>query len=376
MSYRVTFLTVLPAPYMQEHFAALAASSDFDVRVLYYTQHASDREWKKRTLAPYETVLPGTTFSWLGRSAHLNPGIVSHLRHDSADLVVISDYSAPTAQLAMRHLNQVGRPWVFWGEMPGIHERNAVGRWLRNRLQRPIVTGAAAVAAIGSRAAKVYGTLVGEHIPVANIPYACDLDRFRAAKANRTVKACDDPIIFLFSGQLIYRKGADVLIRAFSEMADRAPMMRLVLLGGGPERRTLEALVPPRLAERVDFRGFVQPDGLPAAFAEADVFVLPSRHDGWGIVINEALGAGLPIVASDRVGAAYDLVQMEVNGFIVPTEDVGALAAVLETLGSSKLLRSTYGEASRSLSKEWDLDRAVGRWAGLCERVLGVGATV
>ena len=81
-----------------------------------------------------------------------------------------------------------------------------------------------------------------------------------------------------------------------------------------------------------------------AIFAAADAFVLPSRHDGWGVVVNEALGAGLPIIVSDRVGAR-DLVQHGGNGFITSVGDIDGLAGALLKLAQSEELRKSYGSA-------------------------------
>ena len=95
------------------------------------------------------------------------------------------------------------------------------------------------------------------------------------------------------------------------------------------------------------FLGHRAPAELPGLFAEADAFVLPSRHDGWGVVINEALGAGLPIIVSDGVGAAHDLVTHGVNGLITPAGDACALRDALVLLACDPLRRRAMADASR-----------------------------
>ena len=106
------------------------------------------------------------------------------------------------------------------------------------------------------------------------------------------------------------------------------------------------ARLPPHLSQRRTFLwAQEQPPAIPSVFAEADVFCLPSRHDGWGVVVNEALGAGLPIVASDGVGAAHDLVQHgRSTATSFPPEDARALAGALSRLGRR---RRTCGPASQ-----------------------------
>jgi glycosyltransferase involved in cell wall biosynthesis len=366
--FRLTFLTVIPSPYQRQLFRALDGSGHFDLRVFYYAATARDRQWKNGELASFETILPGTTLHFLGDSAHLNPGVVRVLSRNAAGLVVISDYSAPTAQLAMRYLNAWRSPWVFWGEIPGVQGRGGWGQFVRSQLQGPI-KWAAAIAAIGSRAAAAY-TALFPRLPVFNIPYFCDLAHYQAAAELAGPDKRTTNVDVLFSGQLIPRKGVDVLVEAFVRSATAAPHMRLFLLGDGPERAQLSGRIPPPLRERVIFLGFRNPQDLPSIFAAADVFVLPSRHDGWGLVVNEALGAGLPIIASDCVGAAHDIVQHGVNGFVTPAEDPGALAEAMTRLAGSAAMRNSFGQASRDLAKNWGLDAAVSRWLQLCGQLL------
>jgi glycosyltransferase involved in cell wall biosynthesis len=88
-------------------------------------------------------------------------------------------------------------------------------------------------------------------------------------------------------------------------------------------------------------------------YAAADAFVLPSRSEPWGMVLNEAAAAGLPLVATEAVGAAHDLIEPGVNGFRVPVEDPAALAEVLRALASDEDLRRRAGERSRVLAERF-----------------------
>jgi glycosyltransferase involved in cell wall biosynthesis len=361
------FLTVMPSPYQRELFFALHSDGRMDLQALYFTPSAFDRNWSMPPLSGYEKILPGTTIGLLGPSAHLNPGILAVLRQAAPDVVVISDYSAPTAQIAMRYLNAARRPWVFWGEVPGFRTRGRLGTLLRRHARLyPIASGAAAIAAIGSQAVDAYRALFPK-IPIFNVPYFCDLEKFRRAAGARH-KQGKTTVDVLFSGQLIERKGVDVLIRAFIRVSGQIPQLRLQLLGTGPALPALTKLVPLELRERVQFLGFRQSDAMPEIFAAADLFVLPSRHDGWGVVVNEALGAGLPIIVSDRVGAR-DLVEHRCNGLITRAGDVDSLAGALLELGRCGELRQSYGRASMRQATQWGLNEGVNRWHELCDQL-------
>jgi glycosyltransferase involved in cell wall biosynthesis len=251
--------------------------------------------------------------------------------------------------------------------MPGFCARGRLGNLMRKQLQHPIAKGAAAIAAMGSEAVEVYRA-VFPRIPVFNLPYFCDLERFSIAAAQRESRQ-KRTIDILFSGQLIERKGVDVLIAAFAKIAHRVPELRVQLLGTGPALLSLTKLVPIELRDRVQFLGFKQPNALPEIFAAADAFVLPSRHDGWGVVVNEALGAGLPIIVSDRVGAR-ELVKHGCNGLITRAGDVESLASALLRLGQSAELRKSYGHSSRAKAVDWGLDQGVKRWIELYDQVM------
>jgi glycosyltransferase involved in cell wall biosynthesis len=123
------------------------------------------------------------------------------------------------------------------------------------------------------------------------------------------------------------------------------------------------ASLAPSVRGRVRYAGFQAPDALPKFFAQADVFVLPSRHDGWGVVVNQALGAGLPIIASDHAGAAHDLVRGGTNGFTFPAGDANALAAAMLRYATNSELARAHGEASRAAHSDWTPERGAERWA-------------
>lgn len=356
------FLTVIPSPYQQQLFRALAEDGSIDISVFYYVATESNRLWKPPVLASHERVLPGRTFHFLGPSAHFNPGVIGELRRHRHSLVVVSDYSALTAQLAMWYLTLTGRPWVFWGEMPGMRE-GLSRKLLRSMLMLPIRLGASAVCAIGEVAVARYRKVLGDHKKIFNIPYFCDLAPF---KANRTAR--NARVTLLYSGQFIERKGLDVLLDAFVNVADDIPELDLLLVGGSEDSPYLK-VIPERLRGRVRAAGFFQNHELPAIYAQADIFVLPSRHDGWGVVVNEALGAGLPIIVSDRVGAARDLVRQGENGYVFESENVAQLAGYIRQLAASSELRKAYGRISAEQAEKFGLDEGVRRWKNVCEQL-------
>jgi glycosyltransferase involved in cell wall biosynthesis len=149
---------------------------------------------------------------------------------------------------------------------------------------------------------------------------------------------------------MIERKGVDLLLTAFCRMVEAGQRLTLTLVGREAELPQMLKGLPAEVRERISYAGFQAPEALPRFFAEADVFVLPSRYDGWGVVVNQALGAGLPVVCSDAVGAAEDLVIPGENGYVFPSGDAAALQAALEAVTGEAGRIASFSARSLELS--------------------------
>jgi glycosyltransferase involved in cell wall biosynthesis len=344
MRRRVAVISVVPSPYQRDLFAALARRDDTDLRVFYLEKSAPDSPWPERPLQPYESILPG---GWLplGKArAHFNAP-PRGLR--GFDVVVMNTLMSATAQWLMR-TTLLGRRWVFWGE-------RFTGAGRVHRLLSAPLARASAIAAIGTLAANDY-TARFPGVPVRNIPYHCALDGFLALPRPRNAEP-----VFLFCGQMIVRKGVDLLLEAFAGVENA----RLLLVGREAELPALLAKLPPAVRARVEYAGFQPPEELPRFFSRADAFILPSRHDGWGVVVNQALAAGLPLLCSDAVGAAHDLIEQNKNGVMFRAGSVAALRAALQLVASDRKLRERWGENSRARAAEWTPERGAEKWAAL-----------
>jgi glycosyltransferase involved in cell wall biosynthesis len=355
----------MPSPYSLDLFAAMEVDGRIKPRVLYLEMAAPDTYWGRVPLPESAEVLAGGWRNIGGGRVHWNPGAIAAIRHSQPDLAVISGYSSLTSQFVMRWLRWKSIPWIFWGEVPGMRALGRLGHLVRSFAQRPVFA-ADAIAAIGSRAVDEYRRLARPGCDVVNIPYHTDLGPFLNLPLHEPAKR----VRILYCGQLIERKGLHVLIDAFAAIANEFPHLELQFIGEGPLRAALAEQVPARLKNRVLFAGFQPVDRLPAFFGEADVFVLPSLHDGWGVVVNQALAAGLPIICSSSVGAAVDLVTPNQNGSIVQPENRADLANALRSLASDPSRRTAYGRHSRTLAFEWLPSRGVDRWVELADRVL------
>jgi glycosyltransferase involved in cell wall biosynthesis len=351
---RVAFVSVVPSPYQRDIFAALAARDDVAPRVYYMNRALPESPWPERPLATYESYLPGFWFPIGSARINLNWRLPSPR---DFDVIVCNTLMSLTAQWLMRgklrHSHR-GR-WIFWGEKLGARSRR------HDFLTAPLHR-ASGIAAIGSWAERDYAARF-PHTRVFNIPYHCELAPFAAEPRPPREPGI---VTYLFCGQMIARKGVDHLLAAFATLPENA---RLLLVGREAELPELLGRLTGPVRARIHYAGFQAPEALPPFFARADVFVLPSRYDGWGVVVNQALGAGLPIVVSDQVGAAHDLVREGENGFIFRAGDADALAAALLRYSANPALARTHGEASRLASADWTPARGAERWARALQSV-------
>src|SRR5262249_45925173 len=127
---------------------------------------------------------------------------------------------------------------------------------------------------------------------------------------------------------------------------------------------------------KVIYEGFQAPERLSDYFGRCDVFILPSRHDGWGVVVNQALAAGLPIITSDAVGAGLDYVENGFNGLRVPACDVDALYPAMETIvsASASALPRQWGERSRNRARDLTPEAGAEKWARAFDTLSGRAA--
>ena len=162
--------------------------------------------------------------------------------------------------------------------------------------------------------------------------------------------------VILFTAKFTPAKAPEDLLAAFTQLQRRVTgnsKPYLLFAGDGPMRETLQERAKP-LGDAVRFLGFRNQTELPALYDLCDVFVLPSRFEPWGLVLNEVMNAGRPVIVSDRVGAAPDLVENGDNGFVYPSGNVTLLASRLLQILQSPSLCAKMGERSLKRISSWD----------------------
>jgi glycosyltransferase involved in cell wall biosynthesis len=343
---RIAILTEIPSPYRIPLFNALEAREDVEPVVLFLAEHDPTHPYPfyAEELRVAWRVLPGRAL--LGRRwIVLSRGVARALMTHKADVVVVGGWNQPAFWAAAAWCRLRRRPLVAWVESTTRDRRTEAGGL---EAAKRVFLGLCSGFLVPGRASTDYLRALG--VPAASIrvaPNAVDPSVFGTRVAERRVDrealrarlGLTRPTV-LSVGRLEHDKGMDVLVRAMRDVpAD------LVIVGGG----SMENVLRREAGENVRFAGRLERDDLVDWYAAADVFALASRSDQWGMVLNEAALAGLPLVATEAVGAAHDLIEPGRNGAIVQTESSAELARALSSLLADDTALKKAGRASKAI---------------------------
>lgn len=227
-----------------------------------------------------------------------------------------------------------------------------------------------AVLPIGTLNAEYWSHYFGDRVPQFLVPYAVDNSYFseRASRAapmrfelQRELALEPTRPVILFASKLQERKNCTHLIDAYARLSASGmqPMPYLVIVGDGEERASLERQAAATSLDTIRFAGFRNQSEMPRFFDLANVFVLPSRHEPWGLIVNEAMNAARPVIVSDECGCAPDLVEEGANGFIFPTGNIDALAEVLHRTLASPETTAVMGANAWKRIQQWGIEQDI-----------------
>lgn len=367
-----------PIQYKVPFLRRLAAHPEIELMAYFYSDtglvekpdsyHGTTARWDIPLLEGYRHEFltnkwPSAVGSPYAVGRYLNTALLSRILGGNYDAVVIHSYTYPSDWLAWVAAKSQDTSVFFNGEMYPRTRTSYTRRLIRRTVASVMLKGCAACLAIGSIAVDVYR---GYGIPDERIfltPYAVNNDffmnesaRWRPRKAEMKAKLGipgNLPVVLCVAGMVPKKRQAD-LVHAMARLDIAA---QLILVGNGPLFERIQQLCQELLPSAI-LTGFVNQSQLPRYYAMADVFVLPSLWEEFGLVVNEAMCAGLPIIASDSVAASHDLVRSGENGFTFPCGDVDSLVQSLELILADRELGEHFGRRSLEIISNWDYDRA------------------
>jgi glycosyltransferase involved in cell wall biosynthesis len=357
---RVAFVSPEPTPYRSPLFDRVGATEEIDLTVIYAAHTVAGRTWKVELLHR-AVFLDGFKVPGLrGVFRHdypVTPGIWRALREAKPECVVVSGWSTFAAQAAIVWCRVRRVPYVLLVESHDSGPKPGWRRRVKQNVVPPIVKGAASVLVVGSLARESVLALGAPPGSVRVFANTIDVARYgeradrlagRRAELRNGLGASADDVAVVSVARLAPEKGLDSLLRAVAKVGDER--LIAIVVGEGPEHARLEQLAR-ELGVRATLAGGRPWESVIEAYAASDVFALLSEREPWGVVVNEAAACGLPLVLSDRVGAARDLLRDGENGMLVAAGDAEAAADAFRRLAADRDLRLRMGARSRSLAE-------------------------
>ena len=353
---KILFITIYPSPYRVDFFNELGKNDDVQLTVAFLEniseQHHRSGKWFNERYNYFKAFFLNKRIK-LPKGKYISPDIIKILRNEY-DEIVFGGYSYPTMIYAMWYLHR--KHIAYSIEVDGGFISN--DNWLLLKLKRKLISSASKWFSSGKETDKYliyYGANMDHivHYPFSSLNKK-DIDEAMTTRWNKSLLKkqlhLDEKIIIISIGQFIYRKGFDVLLEAAKNVSRE---IGFYFIGGEPTEDYLSFVQNNRL-DNIHFVGFKEKAELKKYYSAADVFVLPTREDIWGLVINEAMAFGLPVITTDKCIAGLELVEEGKNGYIVKSNDPSGLANAINHIITANI--SEMGDYSRKIISRYTIE--------------------
>lgn len=362
MAIRVAFATNMISPYRVPLFAALAGVHDWEFKLFSSCESEFDRQWKpvhdppfshKRSfnLSYTRRIKHSGTVSFTDRrQVHIPLGLWADLWRFRPDLIISSEMGARSV-IAATYTFLMRKRMVVWFYST-LRTEVDIG-WKQRFLRRALIRMADAFVGMGMEARCYLESLGVDPEAIFDARNAIDLGRCQSQTGEQERNLMRrhlgvSGLCFLYVGRINQLKGLDRLLEAWEAFCAQNGMeASLLLVGDGPERGNLEKHISRRRLGNVRFLGHREPEQLPEIYGAADVFVFPTLEDVWGLVVNEALTFGLPVICSKYAGCASDLIIQDRNGWVVDPKDSGDLLQGLRKAWDARNKKEVLARVAR-----------------------------
>lgn len=378
---RVGFVNSHPIQYFVPLYRRINESPDLEAVPIYLTDHSLRGDFDpgfKQKIAWDVDLISGTEPLFVS-GAHrrkldpgpfrmLAPGVIRAVREARLDALVVHGHNFGANHLATLTAKLLGIPVLSRGEthlgLPVSPSRQIWRQRIMSRYYR-LIDG---FLVIGSRNRAFYKSMGVPDDRLFDFPYTVDNARMIAAASlegeERAVCRAKYGLrpgvpAVLYASKFMRRKHPDAVIEAVRRLRAEGLDVDAVMVGSGEMEAELRALAAAVPGHPISFPGFINQRELPRLFGACDLFVLPSEAEPWGLIINEAMCGGIPILASEEIGSVADLVADGENGLLFPAGDVSALTTALRKVVADPELRERMGRASLARIKTWSYDRCV-----------------
>ncbi len=366
---KVLWITNLPSPYRVQFFNEL--SKYCNLLVLFERHSASDRhnKWSSENTYNFNyKVLNGTPTS---HETAVCPSVLRYITRNKYDIVVITNYYSPTGMLAILKMKLLKIPFYIEAD-GGFKKQDSRLKYLVKNYFIKSASGWFSTSKktdeyflfYGAKKEKIY------RYPFSSINDSdiCTIEEIKYSKNyyKEKINHSNERII-LGVGQFIHRKGFDMLLEAYSKIS--TPCV-LILVGCGDKENEYRDLIDKNNLAGVYIEPFKDAKELVDYYRAADIFVLPTREDIWGLVVNEAMAYGLPVITTDRCVAGLELIEHGKNGFICSLNNISdSLPAFLDRLLSEEKLCAEISQSNINKIREYTIQKMARSHADIFSRI-------
>lgn len=353
---KVLFLTNIPAPYRIEFWNELGKYVDLyvwfqalgNINVRWDISHIN-MNYKYDFLKEIR----------VHNDMRINPEIIRKLRSNTFDVYIMGGYSNPTEMLAIRWLKANRIPYILNSDGGFIKKDTILKGWIK----RKFISSASLWLSSGSHCTDYLVHYGAKKEYVYEYPFSSvftgsdqEIKRLSQNEKDEIKRQMGlNKIVVLTIGQLIYRKGIDILLEAFKTFDKND--VSLIIIGRGPLKEKFLKYIHENNMKNVLLMDFMNYFELGKYYQISDIFVFPTRYDIWGLVLNEAITFGLPVISSNVAGASYSLIKEAQNGYIFKSGDKQDLKNKLESLIYDEALRKEFGKASKMKAAEYTIGK-------------------
>lgn len=382
--YKVAITTPYPAPNLTTFYQNVASHPRIDLTVYYYSEAVLERyseygikneDWDIDLVGKfnYKFLKNYSLKAWkssrISPFRFINPQICEELNRNRFDAIVLGNWDNVTSWLAIPAAKFFGTPVLLLSDSNHISESEkpaykiVLKKILLEKCLFPIVSACLYPGFATRRFYELYG--VSEK-KLFRFSYSIDTAQFitlyddlkdKRAALRADMGIPDDAFVILFVGRFHVDDLPLNLLKAYQKVTFNKKA--LIFVGDGPLKKDLQDYTYQHDLEHVYFPGFQSRMKLPRFYASADLFVHPASFEPWGMTIHEAMCFGLPVIATDRVGSAEDLVRHNENGFIYQCKDIGRLAFHIDELAADREKRKRFSDESLEIVKmNWGPEKA------------------
>jgi glycosyltransferase involved in cell wall biosynthesis len=351
-------------------FSTKFVGGGVDLTVIFERHSASDRDekWKSKDAVLYKEIYLNGIKIKGERSASVEA--IRYIRALEYDLFVVHGYSTVTAMIAIEYMRLHKIPFVISADGGLLSKERKIKAIIKHHFISPaqawLSTGATTSEYFAKYGAKA--NMIFEY-PFSSLKNLEIEQPAREEEKNRLKNdlGITDKKVVLYVGQFIHRKGIDVLL----DIARRLESLDtgLYLVGGEPDDE-LKTTVKEYGLGRVHFIPFKGKDELRSYYRVADVFTLPTREDIWGLVVNEAMGKGVPVVSTNRCVAALTMVTPGKNGYIVDVEDSDQLFEKIADLLNNPSKRSDFAQKAYETATKYTIEEMAKRHIIIFDQII------